>query len=210
MASSAMAGILHADHPKFQTVLLTEISEGGAWLEKSMSHNCEYVRQHCQVPAEIGRRVTAYGKPGVILADRGHYIGVVLDEDPKKRISNYHPTHEMQYGEMAETLPLKEWLFLPFKHDWDDLDWNREAREDLVRVWAATRGQASTRPTSGFRITATASGRCCISKSGEHDLISESVRQIDCGGLEILPSLTRPSAQVQMSVDYQTHPPKPE
>ena len=90
-----------------------------------------------QVPAEVGRRV-----PGVILADRGHYIGVVLDEDPKKRISNYHPTHEMQYGEMAETLPLKEWLVLPFMHDWDDLDWNREAREDLVRVWAATRSQA--------------------------------------------------------------------
>ncbi|MBC3272274.1 hypothetical protein HU765_20255 [Pseudomonas sp. SWRI81] len=72
-----------------------------------MSHNCEYVRKHYQVPAEIGRRVIAYGKPGV-----------------------------------AETLPLKEWQVLPFKHDWDDLDWNREAREDLVRVWAATRGQA--------------------------------------------------------------------
>lgn len=107
-----------------------------------MTHNCAYVRQHYRVPAEIGRRVIAYGKPGVILADRGHYIGVVLDEDPKKLISNYHPTHEMQYGEMAETLPLKEWLVLPFKHDWDDLNWSREAREDLVRVWAATRGQA--------------------------------------------------------------------
>ncbi|WP_223541007.1 hypothetical protein [Pseudomonas sp. BF-RE-26] len=51
-------------------------------------------------------------------------------------------THEMQYGEMVETLPLKEWLVLPFKHDWDDLSRSREAREDLVRVWAATRGQA--------------------------------------------------------------------
>jgi hypothetical protein len=58
-----------------------------------MSHNCAYVRQHYQVPAEIGRRVIAYGKPGVILADRGHYIGVVLDEATKKRIANYHPTH---------------------------------------------------------------------------------------------------------------------
>jgi hypothetical protein len=43
---------------------------------------------------------------------------------------------------MAETLPLKEWLVLPFNYDWDDLSWSREAREDLVRVWAATRGQA--------------------------------------------------------------------
>lgn len=59
-----------------------------------MSHNCAYMRQHYQVPAEVGRRVIAYGKPGVILADRGHYIGVVLDEDPKKRISNYNPSHE--------------------------------------------------------------------------------------------------------------------
>jgi len=93
-----------------------------------MSHNCEYVRKHYQVPAQICRRVIVYGKPGVIPADRGHYIGVLLDEDPKKRISNYHPTHEMQYGEMAETLRLKEWLVLPFKHNWDDLDRNREAR----------------------------------------------------------------------------------
>lgn len=52
-----------------------------------MSHNCAYIRQHYQVPAEIGRRVIA-------------------------------------------------------QHDWDDLDWNREAREDLVRVWAGTRSQA--------------------------------------------------------------------
>ena len=94
-----------------------------------MNYNCGYVRQHYQVPAEIGRRVIAYGKPGVILADRGHYIGVVLDEDPKKRISNYHPTHEMQYGEMAETLPLKEWLILPFNHDFGMISTGAERPE---------------------------------------------------------------------------------
>lgn len=98
------------------------------------NYSRDYVRRHYGVPAEIGRRVIANGEPGVIMADRGHYIGVVLDEDPKKRINNYHPTHEMQYGEMAETLPLKEWLALPFKHDWEDLKWSREARENLVRV----------------------------------------------------------------------------
>lgn len=75
--------------------------------------NCAYVRQHYKVPAEIGCRVLAYGEPGVILEDRGHYIGVVLDSAPKKKISNYHPTHEMQYGEMAEGLPLKEWIGPP-------------------------------------------------------------------------------------------------
>nr|WP_256667518.1 hypothetical protein [Pseudomonas sp. Fl5BN2] len=68
-----------------------------------MSHNCAYIRQHYQVLAEVGRHVIAYAKPGVILADHDHYIGVVLDEDSKKRISNYHPTHEMQCGELAET-----------------------------------------------------------------------------------------------------------
>ncbi len=38
----------------------------------------------------------ANGEPGIILADRGNYIGVVLDSDPKKRIRSYHPTWEMQ------------------------------------------------------------------------------------------------------------------
>ena len=37
-----------------------------------MSHNCAYVRQHYKVPTEVGRRVIAYGKLGIILADRGH------------------------------------------------------------------------------------------------------------------------------------------
>lgn len=109
-----------------------------------MSYNCAYVRQHYQVPAEIGRRVIAYGKPGVILADRGHYIGVVLDEDPKKRISNYHPTHEIQYGELVDTLPLKEYQVITAKcFDWFDVVHNiGYARHHVERVWAATASQA--------------------------------------------------------------------
>lgn len=82
-------------------------------MEKAMSnYNCDYVRRHYGVPAEIGRRVIANGEPGVIMADRGQYIGVILDSDPKKRIRNYHPTWEMQYGEMAEKLPLKRYQVL--------------------------------------------------------------------------------------------------
>ena len=66
-----------------------------------------------------------------------------MTKDWKTRTQLVHEgSRRSQYGEMAETLPLKEWLVLPFKHDWDDLDWNREARQDLVRVWAATRSQA--------------------------------------------------------------------
>lgn len=107
-----------------------------------MNSSCAYVREHYKVPAEVGRLVIAYGEPGVILADRGNYIGVVLDSDPKKRIRNYHPTDGVVYGEMAEKLPLKEWKVLPPWHDWDEVDYNRDARESIVRVWATTRAQA--------------------------------------------------------------------
>lgn len=58
---------------------------------------CEYVRQHYGVPAEIGRRVICYGKPGVIAEDRGNYIGVLLDCDKPGTIGNYHPTDGIEY-----------------------------------------------------------------------------------------------------------------
>lgn len=64
---------------------------------------CEYVAQHYRVPACIGRRVVASGKPGTIVEDRGHYIGVMLDGE--RRVGSHHPTWEMQYGEMAEKMP---------------------------------------------------------------------------------------------------------
>lgn len=49
----------------------------------------DYVRQHYGVPACRGRRVVAYGKPGVITTDFAHYIGIVLDEDAKRRPGRY-------------------------------------------------------------------------------------------------------------------------
>jgi hypothetical protein len=63
--------------------------------------NCEYVKEHYAVPAEIGRRVVVYGKPGIIAEDRGHYIGVNLDENKPGVISNCHPTSDVVYGEMG-------------------------------------------------------------------------------------------------------------
>lgn len=63
--------------------------------------NCEYVREHYAVPAEIGRRVVVYGKPGIIAEDRGHYIGVNFDAYKPGAISNCHPTSEVVYGEMG-------------------------------------------------------------------------------------------------------------
>lgn len=58
---------------------------------------CEYVRQAYGVPAEIGRRVTAYGKPGVIAKDMGQYIGIVLDADEPDSVNPYHPTDGIVY-----------------------------------------------------------------------------------------------------------------
>lgn len=59
--------------------------------------SCEYVQQYYGVPAEIGRRVIAYGKPGVIAEDRGHYIGILLDCDKPGNVNNYHPTDGIVY-----------------------------------------------------------------------------------------------------------------
>ena len=61
----------------------------------------EYVRNNYGVPACAGRRVVAYGKPGVIVADRGNYIGINLDCDPPDVALNYHPTDGIVYGEMG-------------------------------------------------------------------------------------------------------------
>ncbi len=59
--------------------------------------DCEYVRTFYNVPACIGRRVTVYGKPGVIAEDRGHYIGVNFDADKPGAVHNCHPTDGVEY-----------------------------------------------------------------------------------------------------------------
>lgn len=61
----------------------------------------DYVKRHYGVPADIGRRVEVDGKPGIIAADRGHYIGVNFDADKPGVISNCHPTWRVVYGEMG-------------------------------------------------------------------------------------------------------------
>lgn len=59
---------------------------------------CEYVRDTYGVPADIGVRVVVSGEPGIIVADRGNYIGVNFDRDKPGVIKNAHPTWEVQYG----------------------------------------------------------------------------------------------------------------
>jgi len=84
---------------------------------------CEYVRDYYGVPACIGRRVIAYGKPGIIAADRGNYIGVLLDEDKPGTIENYHPTDGIEYLDMGRIRKMTagQRRYLEFiKADWFD------------------------------------------------------------------------------------------
>jgi hypothetical protein len=68
--------------------------------------NCQYVRDYYGVPAEIGRRVIVSGKPGIIAADRGHYIGVNFDTDKPGSILNAHPTSGVEYLGMGQVRPM--------------------------------------------------------------------------------------------------------
>lgn len=70
--------------------------------------NCQYVREHYGVSATIGRRVVIGGRPGVIVADRGHYIGVNFDDENPGLIHNAHPTSEVEYGEIGTVRKLSK------------------------------------------------------------------------------------------------------
>lgn len=58
-----------------------------------------YIREYYGVPATVGRRVIAYGKPGVIVGGcrSGPYIQVLLDEDKPGSDRPYHPTDQIEY-----------------------------------------------------------------------------------------------------------------
>ena len=66
------------------------------------SARCDYAADQYGVPACIGRRVTVSGRPGIIIADRGHYIGVNFDCDKPGVIQNAHPTSDVVYGDMGD------------------------------------------------------------------------------------------------------------
>ncbi len=63
--------------------------------------NCQYICDHYNVPAHIGRRVIVHGKPGIIAEDRGHYLGVNFDHNKPGVIHNAHPTDGVEYLEMG-------------------------------------------------------------------------------------------------------------
>ncbi|RYD37453.1 MAG: hypothetical protein EOP85_17575 [Verrucomicrobiaceae bacterium] len=60
------------------------------------------MRTYYKVPACYGRKVVIDGKPGIIVEDRGNYIGVTLDSDKPTMVRSYHPTHLVEYGEMGK------------------------------------------------------------------------------------------------------------
>lgn len=64
--------------------------------------NCEYVKKHYGVQADIGRKVICNGESGIIAEDRGHYIGVNFDKDKPCVVHNVHPTDNVEYLEMGK------------------------------------------------------------------------------------------------------------
>lgn len=63
--------------------------------------SCEYVQEYYGVPAEIGRRITFQGRPGIIAEDHGHYIGVNFDDEEPGVVHNVHPTDGVEYLDMG-------------------------------------------------------------------------------------------------------------
>lgn len=61
-----------------------------------------YVRAHYGVPACFGRRVSISGKPGIIVEDRGHHIGVNFDADKPGISLPCHPTSNVKYLGMGK------------------------------------------------------------------------------------------------------------
>lgn len=63
---------------------------------------CEYASQYYNVPADIGRRVIVDGNPGIIVEDRGNYIGVNFDSTKPGVVANVHPTWKVEYLDIGK------------------------------------------------------------------------------------------------------------
>lgn len=104
---------------------------------------CGYVRQYYGVPAEIGRLVKWEGRSGVIAADRGHYIGVLFDDQEPGNISNLHPTDGVTYLGMGSvrqmTAAQKRY------HEYREADWFRGSFTDWCRARSPRRASGTKR-----------------------------------------------------------------
>jgi len=48
--------------------------------------NFEYVKSYYKVPAELGREIMLRDRKGIIVEDRGHYIGVTFENTQGEKI----------------------------------------------------------------------------------------------------------------------------
>ena len=67
----------------------------------------DYIRNHYKVPAEVGREILYTGdkgkdRKGVIVCDKGNYIGVVFHDSEPEEIMPLHPTWEVKYLEIVK------------------------------------------------------------------------------------------------------------
>ena len=62
----------------------------------------EYIQTRYKVNACIGREVALRGRKGVIVEDRGNYLGVTFHDDKPEIVHTCHPTWEMEYLGMVE------------------------------------------------------------------------------------------------------------
>jgi len=73
----------------------------------------------------MGRVIIAYGKRGVIVEDRGHHIGILLDTDKAGDVGIYHPVDGIEYLDQIEKprKPKKSrQRYLDYQHDRDWFD----------------------------------------------------------------------------------------
>lgn len=59
----------------------------------------EYIKSYYKVDPFIGQKIIHRGNPGIIVEDRGHYLGVNFDADKPGVVKSVHPTDEVIYGE---------------------------------------------------------------------------------------------------------------
>ena len=67
-----------------------------------------YIKQYYGVHPFIGQRVRHNGNGGIILKDRGNYLGVNFDSDCPTAICNVHPTDGVEYLERGEARQLSK------------------------------------------------------------------------------------------------------
>lgn len=57
----------------------------------------EYIQNWYKVPAEMHREIEFEGRKGIIVQDKGNYIGVQFYDDAKHVIHTMHPTYNVVY-----------------------------------------------------------------------------------------------------------------